>query len=144
LKGELLPFEGGFNSDGKLTRNPGEIEKTELALPMGYWKGSGLALLLDLFATLLSGGKATKQIGEQGDEYGLSQVFIAFDLSKLSGDNYVFAIVNEIIDYVHNAAPISKDGQIFYPGERTQQIRKENNEKGVPVNQNYWEQVLAM
>ena len=144
LKGEQLPFDGGFNSDGELTRDPDEIEKTEQALPMGYWKGSGLALLLDLIASLLSDGKATKHIGDQGDEYGISQVFVVFDTSQLSGDRNIFSVVDEIIDYVHEAVPISENGKIYYPGEKTLQIRKENNEKGIPVDQDYWQQVLAM
>ena len=33
---------------GNLTSDPGAIEESRRILPTGYWKGSGLALALDL------------------------------------------------------------------------------------------------
>src|SRR5260370_9366943 len=55
-RGELLPLDGGFDFQGRLTRDPGAIEASARPLPIGYWKGSGLALMLDLMAVLLSRG----------------------------------------------------------------------------------------
>ncbi len=48
LKGQQLPVPGGYDSSGNLTTDPGEIEKTWRVLPMGYWKGSGISIALDL------------------------------------------------------------------------------------------------
>src|SRR6266705_1354648 len=75
-RGEYLPVDGGFDLDGNLTRDPAAIEASQRALPTGYWKGSGLALMLDLLATLLSGGKASYQIEPIPErETRVSQVF---------------------------------------------------------------------
>jgi len=60
-RGESLPLDGGFDSQGRLTRDPAAIELSARPLPIGYWKGSGLALMLDLMAGLLSGGLFTHQ-----------------------------------------------------------------------------------
>src|ERR1700729_2006971 len=49
-----LPVEGGFDTEGNLTRDAAAIEASQRALPIGYWKGSGLALVLDMMATMLS------------------------------------------------------------------------------------------
>ena len=46
---------------------------------MGYWKGSGLSIVLDLIATVLSAGNSVQKIGTFGDEVGLTQVMIAID-----------------------------------------------------------------
>jgi len=59
LCGEMLPVPGGFTREGELTRDPRAIEQSYRPLPVGYWKGSGLALMLDLVASILSGGRAT-------------------------------------------------------------------------------------
>ncbi|HEX8352267.1 MAG TPA: 3-dehydro-L-gulonate 2-dehydrogenase, partial [Pyrinomonadaceae bacterium] len=81
VRGEQLPVDGGFDSEGRLTRDPRAVEESGRPLPAGYWKGSGLALLLDMAAALLSGGLATHQIpADPLEETRLSQVFIAFDL----------------------------------------------------------------
>src|SRR5258708_21902409 len=82
-RGELLPVDGGFDAEGRLTRDPGAIEVSGRPLPIGYWKGSGLALMLDLVAGLLSGGQVTHQIAADPEqESKLSQVFLALDTSS--------------------------------------------------------------
>src|SRR6266851_7728717 len=53
MRGELLPVNGGFDAEGQLTRDPSAIEKSGRLLPIGYWKGSGLALMLDMVAGIL-------------------------------------------------------------------------------------------
>jgi len=62
MRGEPLPVEGGFDAEGRLTRDPTAIEASKRPLPIGYWKGSGLALMLDMVGALLSAGCATHQI----------------------------------------------------------------------------------
>ena len=49
-----------MTTEGNLTTDPGEIEKTWRVLPMGYWKGSGLSIALDLIATVLSDGNSVR------------------------------------------------------------------------------------
>ena len=65
LAGRQLPVDGGFDDDGKLTRDPGVIEKNRRILPMGYWKGSGLSIVLDMIATLLTGGLSVAEVTEE-------------------------------------------------------------------------------
>ncbi len=57
MRSELLPMDGGFDSNGRLTRVPGDIEASNRPLPIGFWKGSGLALMLDLVAAHVVGRK---------------------------------------------------------------------------------------
>lgn len=61
-RGEQLPVPGGYDAAGNLSTDPADIEASQRALPIGYWKGSGLSLVLDLLAAMLSGGLATHQI----------------------------------------------------------------------------------
>jgi len=143
-RGETLPLAGGFDKEGNLSTEPQAILETELGLPIGYWKGSGLALLLDLIATLLSGGQATYQIGQQVAEYGVSQVFIAFDVARSGGATLVNHITDQIIQDLHQAKPKAEGDEIRYPGERALRTRRENLEKGIPVEPAIWQQVMEM
>jgi len=59
LQGKQLPFDGGFDGDGNLTRDPKAILKSQQSLPIGFWKGAGLSIVLDLIAAALSGGNTT-------------------------------------------------------------------------------------
>lgn len=141
---EMLPVDGGFDSDGNYTKDPKAVLKAKQPLPIGYWKGSGLSLLLDLIAMVLSGGNSTLQAGKSEVEKGLSQVFIAFDISRLSGKDLITQSLKETITDLHLSTPIREGGTVSYPGERMLQTRKENLEKGIPVEPFYWEQLLEM
>jgi len=141
--GEALPLAGGFDQAGKLSTDPAAIIDANRALPIGYWKGSGLALLLDMVATLLAGGLATHQIGQQVTEYGVSQVFIAFDVTKGSSRALVQQTVDEILHDLHGATAVGAEA-VRYPGERAQQIRQTNLAEGIPVEAALWEAVLAL
>jgi len=143
-KGEQLPFPGGFDSRGQLTRDPAEIIESKRALPIGYWKGSGLALLLDLTATLLSGGRCTAEIGSEKEEYAVSQVFLAFNVSSTPVAATANHIVEQIITDFQSAAPSSPRGSVRYPGAGTLAIRQESLERGIEVDPGYWRQVLEM
>ncbi|MBD3895302.1 3-dehydro-L-gulonate 2-dehydrogenase [Halomonas sp. ML-15] len=149
LKGELLPVDGGFDSDGNLTRVPAEIEKSMRILPAGYWKGSGLAVMLDLIAALLSGGLSTSKVDKlkpapHASGYGTSQVFMAFDPAKLSEESLSQSAVDDLVRYLHDAEPAEGHGNVSYPGERTLQTRRDNLEKGVPVDDAIWQKVLEL
>src|SRR5699024_1329297 len=65
LKGEQLPYPGGFDVNGNLTTDPGTIEKTRRILPAGYWKGSGMAIALDLAAALMANGNSGSDMDER-------------------------------------------------------------------------------
>ena len=65
LAGRQLPVDGGFDDEGNLTKEPGVIEKNRRILPMGYWKGSGLSIVLDMIATLLSNGASVAEVTEE-------------------------------------------------------------------------------
>lgn len=142
--GTTLPVPGGYDAVGNLTHDPGAILDANRALPIGYWKGSGLAVLLDLVAVLLSGGLATHEIGQRETEYGVAQVFIAFDVTQASSAALVNTAVEGVIADLRTATPVTPDDEVLYPGERALRTRQENLTKGIPVEPAIWEQVLAL
>jgi 3-dehydro-L-gulonate 2-dehydrogenase len=142
-RGEELPFTGGFDLGGNLTRDPGAIEASQRPLPIGYWKGSGLALMLDLLASVLSGGQATHQIKANSlEETALSQMFLAFDLQAIDKDPASAELVNQIIEFMRG--PEGSRAEVRYPGQRSLEIRKQNMTEGIPVAPDVWEQVQKM
>jgi 3-dehydro-L-gulonate 2-dehydrogenase len=145
LKGAQLPVVGGYDSEGNVTTDPVEIEKTWRVLPIGFWKGSGMSIALDLIATVLSGGLSTTEIGKKSeDEYGLSQVLIAIDPSKFNTPELTDEMISNVIVDIKASEPVTEGGRISYPGERTVITRKENLEKGIPVIESIWNEIVNM
>jgi 3-dehydro-L-gulonate 2-dehydrogenase len=144
LGGKHLPFAGGYDNKGELTSDPVEILLTRRALPIGYWKGSGLALLLDVIASILSGGLSTHEISQGEAEYALSQVFIAICLKKLYNSESVEKTIHNIISNLKESDPAESGIEIRYPGENIVWIREENTRKGIPVNKDIWQKILTL
>jgi 3-dehydro-L-gulonate 2-dehydrogenase len=144
-RGELLPVDGGFDTHGNLTKDAAAIEVSQRALPIGYWKGSGLSLVLDMLAAMLSGGHATHEIPlDPLRESGISQIFLAVDPASITNSLEVSRIADGILQSLREAAPVDPGKPVRYPGEQTLQLRDENMRLGVPVAPEVWGQINAM
>jgi 3-dehydro-L-gulonate 2-dehydrogenase len=135
-----LPVPGGYDNEGHLTTDAAAIIATKRALPIGFWKGSGLSLVLDLLATLLSGGNSTAAITQSGKkESGVSQVFIAIKTDTEQNAT----LIDEIINYT-KTSDTENGKEILYPGENMLRTRERNMKDGVLVDEKIWAEVLAM
>ena len=145
MKGEQLPVPGGWDSEGNITTDPAEIEKTQRVLTIGYWKGSGLSIALDLVAAILSGANTVTDIGRKyTEEVGLSQVMIAIDPRHMNTAALTDNIIKTVVEDIKTAEPTTPGGKIFYPGELELVTRRENIENGVPVLEEVWETIQSL
>jgi 3-dehydro-L-gulonate 2-dehydrogenase len=144
LKNENLAVAGGYNNAGELTNDAAAILASKRPLPIGYWKGAGLSLLLDILATVLSAGLSTHEISTKEAEYCLSQVFIAIDISKLGNHSVITKTVEGIIEDYHQSIAIDASKKITYPGQRVLLTRENNLANGIPVVKKVWEQILEL
>jgi 3-dehydro-L-gulonate 2-dehydrogenase len=144
MKDEMLTVYGGYDKEGNLTKDPKAIIETRRPLPVGYWKGAGLSLLLDLLVTILSAGSSTHEISKRNIEYGLSQVFISINIKNLPNHSSIPTLVNNIINDYKQSVPGTEETIITYPGERVLKNRKQNSENGIPVLKSVWEDILSL
>jgi 3-dehydro-L-gulonate 2-dehydrogenase len=143
-RGQPLPVDGGFDTAGNLTRDAAAVELSQRALPVGYWKGSGLSLVLDMLAAMLSGGLSTHQIPRDPlHESGVSQIFLAIDPSSLSNPQELTPIAQGILDSLQQATLTDRTNPVRYPGEQTLLLREENMRLGVPVDPQIWRELTA-
>ena len=143
-KKEKLAMHGGFNNEGKLTNDPAEIIESRRALPIGYWKGAGMALLLDILTTVLSGGLSVHEITKSKIETNISQLFIVIDISKLSNHSVIPKTIEGIIEDYHQSVKTDASKKITYPGERVLQNREKNLADGIPVLKKVWDKIMEL
>jgi 3-dehydro-L-gulonate 2-dehydrogenase len=145
VRGQQLPVPGGYDLAGNITTDPAAIEASQRALPIGYWKGSGLSLVLDMLAAMLSGGNATHDIPQDPmRESDVSQVFLAIDPSNLAAPAELEKIASSILESLQEATPTDPTRPIRYPGEQTLQLREENLRLGVPVDPGLWGKLTSL
>jgi 3-dehydro-L-gulonate 2-dehydrogenase len=144
-RGEPLPLDGGFDKDGNITRDAAAIYESMRPLPIGYWKGSGLSLVLDMLAAMLSGGRATHQMpNDIARESNISQVFLVIDPTNLAPAADLNQIADAILEDLHHAPRADAAKAIRYPGEQTLTLREQNLRLGVPVDEDMWKEVIAL
>lgn len=144
LKGKKLPFPGGWDDNNELSNDPEKILSNERGLPIGYWKGSALSIILDMLATLLSAGNSTYKIGSKALETGVSQVYICIYPEIFNDKTLQQKLINEIIDYTHDVEPIHSENKTYFPGEQSSLTRTKNLKEGIPINKSIWEKILKL
>ena len=144
MKNESLQVYGGYDPEGNLTKDPASIIKSRRPLPVGYWKGAGLSLLLDLLAAVLSAGLSTHEISKRNIEYGMSQVFISINIKKLPNHSSIPVLIDNIITDYKQSVPEAEHVLISYPGERVLNNRRRNSENGIPVIKQVWDEILNL
>ena len=146
LAGKKLPYPGGFDKNGKLTDDPGEIEESMRILPTGYWKGSSLAIALDLAAAAISNGLCGSDMdaNNNGSCTGCSQIFIAIDPYMFGDKKEIQAMLNRRVKIADEAHPIDPKRPVKCPGESTVERRKKSMADGVQVDDSIWEQVCSL
>ncbi len=133
--GKKLPVAGGYDKNGALTTDPATIMELKSPMPIGYWKGSGLSLMIDLLVAGLSGGRTVADITASEKEIGICQLFIAIDAANVSE-----GLIDQVIGFTKGGS----DGNIRYPGEHTLACRLKSMSEGILVNDLIWEEVLKM
>ncbi|MBZ2386168.1 3-dehydro-L-gulonate 2-dehydrogenase [Anaerococcus murdochii] len=140
-----LPYPGGFDSDGVLTDDPEKILESGRFLPIGYWKGSGLALCVDLLTSVISEGRTTYDMDKENSWNctGCSQLFIAINPRLLSDADTNESIINNVKGKVEEIDNKSTDS-VRFPGQGLLYREKRNLENGIEVDDMYLKQVREL
>jgi 3-dehydro-L-gulonate 2-dehydrogenase len=135
IEKQPLPVPGGVDSTGNPTTDAAAILDGGHPFPIGFWKGSGLAIALDAFAAILSDGSNTASLKPGGGDPGVSQVFIALQPNRLGG-RAASAQTREILRHFALASP-----QCRYPGQAALAERQRSEIEGVYVRDDIWRQL---
>lgn len=141
LADEKLPYDGGFDKEGKLTKDPSAILESHRILPAGLWKGSGLSIIGELFTSSLSHGLAGIDMPDQSGT-NVSQIFLAIRPGINEEDRaYRTHYVDQVLALLQEACERNEE-RASYPGEGTMKRRRQSMEEGIAVKEKVWESIL--
>ncbi len=145
LADKELPVVGGFDDDGHLTTDPHILWENKRLLPMGFWKGSSMAVVLDMLLTAVSGGYSVPALTEDMQaEFGVSQFLIAIDTSKTMDGERLIEEMKRIREYVLASEP-AESGKVMIAGSEIQSyIDKHQQQGGIEIHEEIWQQILAL
>jgi LDH2 family malate/lactate/ureidoglycolate dehydrogenase len=141
-----IPPGWAMDSDGVPTTDA-ETAINGLLMPLGGYKGSGLALMVEILCAVLSGGAMSTDVGGlyiRGRPTRVSQMFLAIDVTRFMPLEEFRARIGSLVQHVKSAAPAKGYTEVMVAGDpewRAQEIRRR---EGIPVHADVWEKLAAL
>lgn len=119
-RGESIPDTWATDREGKPTSDP-KAALDGFLLPIGGYKGYGLALIVDLFAGVLSGASYLTRVKSWSDEpqaaQGLGHFFILIDTARLGPAEWLAERMADFAGILHDTPPADPARPVRLPGE---------------------------
>jgi len=142
-KNEKIPLGWGIDEDGRVTDDPTKIKPGGhgALLPLGGmditagYKGFGLALLVEILCSVLSGGNYLTQVGSPSkpEPTGVSHFFMAINIEAFRPLIDFKMQMDDMITLLKNS-PLAVDrDEILVAGQKEFEYQKYNNIHGVPI-----------
>lgn len=135
-KGLPLPEGWALDKTGNPTTDPAAAIDG-LLMPIGGFKGTGLAFLMGILSSMLSGAAYGTELGnmEDGPTAGEDGHFVAvIRISAFEEIDRFKARVDEAIQQIHHCRPAAGVERIYAPGELEALRREAYLKDGIPLN----------
>jgi LDH2 family malate/lactate/ureidoglycolate dehydrogenase len=135
-KGLSLPEGWALDRDGRPTVDPARAIEG-LLLPIGGFKGAGLAMIMGIFSSMLSGAAYGTELGdmERGPAPGQDgHFFMAIKVGAFEDVERFKARVDAAIEQIHACRLAPGAAGAFAPGEVEALAAERNQREGVPLN----------
>ena len=135
-RGDAMPEGWMIDRDGRPLTDPRRADEGFL-LPIGGYKGYGLALIVGLLAGTLNGAALGKDVidfnHDDSSVTNTGQAMVAIDIAAF-GDVDVFKDrVDTLIDDLHGSRRLPNVDRIWLPGEQSNARRAEYTRQGIPL-----------
>ena len=135
-KGMRLPEGWALDREGQPTTDP-NVAINGLLAPIGGFKGAGLAMIMGILSSMLSGASYGTELGniEDGPTPGEDGHFVAaIHIASFENIERFKSRVDAAIQQLHDCQLAPGFDQVYAPGELEAIRRVEYREKGIPLN----------
>jgi len=136
MKGEMMPLGWMMDKLGAPLLDPKRADEGFL-MPIGGYKGYGLALIVGLLAGTLNGAAMGSEVIDFNKDdtttTNTGQAILAIDLSAFGDVDAFKARVDRLVQELHSSERMPDVDRIWLPGEQSQQRRIDNARDGVPL-----------
>jgi LDH2 family malate/lactate/ureidoglycolate dehydrogenase len=119
-RGEAIPSTWATDKDGRPTTDP-DAALEGFLLPIGGHKGYGLALIVDLFAGLLSGAAYLTHVSSWSDNpeapQDLGHFFFLIDTARLGPPEWLAERMRDFAAILHDTPRADPASAVLLPGE---------------------------
>jgi LDH2 family malate/lactate/ureidoglycolate dehydrogenase len=135
-KGVPIPEGWAYDTDGNPTIDSARA-LDGLLQPIGAFKGTGLAIVMGVLSSLLSGAAFGTELGNMvdGPKPGLDgQFLLALDVSAFEDAGGFRQRVDGIVRQIRSCAPAAGFSRCYTPGELEYETESRYRREGIPLN----------
>jgi LDH2 family malate/lactate/ureidoglycolate dehydrogenase len=141
-----IPPGWAMDSEGAPTTST-EAAMSGMPMPLGGYKGSGLAMMVEILTGALSGGAMSTELGglrQPARPFRVSQTFIAVDVSRFMPLDEFGDRMERLVGMVKSSAPASGQAEVLVAGEPEWRNEATRLIGGIPLPANLWQKLLDL
>ncbi len=141
---ETIPHDWAMDAEGVPTTST-EAALNGLLMPLGGYKGSGLAMLAEILCAVLGGGAMSTELGGiriQGQPMKTSQLFLAIDVARFMPLDEFQRRMRALVDMVKSSQPAKRFDEVLVAGEPEWRIEEQRRRDGIPLSDGVWQNLL--
>jgi LDH2 family malate/lactate/ureidoglycolate dehydrogenase len=147
LSGETeIPPGWAMDADGNPTTNP-QTALEGLPMPLGGYKGTGLALMVEVLCAVLSGGAMMTEVGGLRVKNRLMRVshfFLAIDAGRFLPMDEFHSRMQKVRDTVKGSRPAAGFGEVLIAGDPEWRSEAQRRRDGIPVSRGIWDELSKL
>jgi LDH2 family malate/lactate/ureidoglycolate dehydrogenase len=146
-KGEKIPLDWATDRDGRPTDDPDKAFAGFL-LPMGGFKGLGLAYVVEILCGVITGGAFGENILSMyklpDEPSHTGHTLIAVNLDAIISREEMANRMAEYYQRVKSSPVWDPNGEMFLPGELEHRMAQGRRQTGIPLPANLYQELLTL
>lgn len=141
-----IPAGWAMDADGAPTTDT-ETAIKGLLMPLGGYKGSGLAMLAEIFCAVLGGGAMSTQLGGIrifGQPTRISHSFIAVEVSRFLPVAEFSARMQDLVAMMKSSAPAKGYDEVLVAGDPEWREEERRSVDGIPIPEGTWKSLSEL
>jgi LDH2 family malate/lactate/ureidoglycolate dehydrogenase len=140
-----IPGDWAMDSDGVPTTDT-QTALSGLLMPLGGYKGSGLAMMVEILCAVLGGGAMCTELGGirvQGQPMRTSQFFLAINVARFMPLDEFEARMRTLIAMVKSSKTAKGFDEVLVAGEPEWRAEKKRRRDGITLSEGVWQNLVA-
>ncbi|HTP35037.1 MAG TPA: Ldh family oxidoreductase [Candidatus Acidoferrales bacterium] len=136
-----IPAGWAFDGEGRPTTDTKAAYKGML-MPLGGYKGSGLAMMVEILCSVLSGGVMPTEVGGirfRGKRVRVSQMYMAIDVARFMPVEEFTARVEQLVRIMKSTPAAPGYDEVMVAGDPEWRIEAERRQSGIPIADGNWD-----
>jgi ureidoglycolate dehydrogenase (NAD+) len=138
-EGRPIPLGWGVDARGEPTTDAAAVRS---AVPLGGYKGYGLAVMVEILCGVLAGAGVRHGVGalygDGGERQDTGHFHLALDPERTVGRERFAAVLGGMLDELR-ASPVAPGfDEVLVPGDPEARARAERERSGVPIEPALW------